>query len=709
MFTMSESYRTNHVITLFGQDFSYLNAQKSFKNIDKLIKYVNERYTDIKVTYSTPYDYIQAVHKTEVALPVQYDDMLPYASAEHEYWTGYYTSRANFKSFVKYSSERFNTFSTCMALDSISKNSKDELSQLMDNYSLFYKQMGLVQHHDAVSGTAKKRVMDDYSHTLFEASLKGMKQFLVSFSKLHNQPSDNFEMCYSRNSSLTDCPTSKFLDPTVEFIDLHLLSPLRDSSLIPRIPLPDGNFTFENVDVQPDILCGGQSSTYAFIQADLVQGEEKIIRIRRDSKPHCLQETAIGTVMDMKHLSVQYLGENEKGESSFKLFNKINNITDTFVIDYKYYESFQNTSEAVSGAYLFRPLHSDGQPKRYNTVSSSQLFVGQHISILLLRGDQMATQVILTNINDFIRLESVLLGVPYTSQGMEVFLKLQSSSIKSEKTFYTDSMGLELQKRILNFRPLWSLNVTEPVAGNFYPVNSLMVVKDEQRALEVIPDRAQGASSLEDGEVQLMLQRRLYVDDNKGVDEALNETNSDSPDGKGVLVKAYTYFRIRGASEFTPANIYKTDLETPPYEVYSTNPPNELPNSQNALIPSLGLPKEIKLIVFPEQGSLFFRLENTMDVFDSQKKFTVNLIEIAESLVQSQTQKVISIEELSLTGIFTMKEMENKLKWKGEDFTSGKVHYGGDLAKVELEPQRIRSFRVSYSNSSQLGIKEMLS
>lgn len=34
-------YKTNHVIMTFGSDFEYQNALHHFKNIDKLIKYVN--------------------------------------------------------------------------------------------------------------------------------------------------------------------------------------------------------------------------------------------------------------------------------------------------------------------------------------------------------------------------------------------------------------------------------------------------------------------------------------------------------------------------------------------------------------------------------------------------------------------------------------------------------------------------------------------
>ena len=51
-------------------------------------------------------------------------------------------------------------------------------------------------------------------------------------------------------------------------------------------------------------------------------------------------------------------------------------------------------------------------------------------------------------------------------------------SIKNNNTFYTDSMGMELQKRILNYRPTWKLQNTQPVSGNYYPIQSTILIND---------------------------------------------------------------------------------------------------------------------------------------------------------------------------------------------------------------------------------------
>lgn len=62
-------------------------------------------------------------------------------------------------------------------------------------------------------------------------------------------------------------------------------------------------------------------------------------------------------------------------------------------------------------------------------------------------------------------------------------------------------------KRIRNFRPTWKLKLSEEVSGNYYPVTSKLVIRDETDDVEVavLTDRAQGGSSIRDGELELMV------------------------------------------------------------------------------------------------------------------------------------------------------------------------------------------------------------
>ena len=92
--------------------------------------------------------------------------------------------------------------------------------------------------------------------------------------------------------------------------------------------------------------------------------------------------------------------------------------------------------------------------------------------------------------------EVYLGGLPNDNQGREVTVNWKSYDINNNQTFYTDSNGLEMQKRILNYRPSFNFSSFEQVSGNYYPVNSAIAIVDETKQLQmaVLNDRSQGGS-----------------------------------------------------------------------------------------------------------------------------------------------------------------------------------------------------------------------
>ena len=44
---MSEHYRGNHLLVPMGNDFTFMVAEKTFANHDRLIEYFNENYKDM--------------------------------------------------------------------------------------------------------------------------------------------------------------------------------------------------------------------------------------------------------------------------------------------------------------------------------------------------------------------------------------------------------------------------------------------------------------------------------------------------------------------------------------------------------------------------------------------------------------------------------------------------------------------------------------
>lgn len=82
--------------------------------------------------------------------------------------------------------------------------------------------------------------------------------------------------------------------------------------------------------------------------------------------------------------------------------------------------------------------------------------------------------------------------------GKEIILKF-ASNLASNGKFYTDSNGREMVPRVRDARgPSYPpLVVNEPVAGNYYPVNSLISLDDGSTEMSVVTDVSMGGSSMQ--------------------------------------------------------------------------------------------------------------------------------------------------------------------------------------------------------------------
>ena len=89
--------------------------------------------------------------------------------------------------------------------------------------------------------------------------------------------------------------------------------------------------------------------------------------------------------------------------------------------------------------------------------------------------------------------------------GKEIALKF-NSALQSKGTFYTDSNGREMVKRQRDARgPSYPPYVVgEPVAGNYYPVNSMISLDDSKTEMAVVVDTTMGGSSMSDGSLEVV-------------------------------------------------------------------------------------------------------------------------------------------------------------------------------------------------------------
>jgi len=186
-----------------------------------------------------------------------------------------------------------------------------------------------------------------------------------------------------------------------------------------------------------------------------------------------------------------------------------------------------------SGAYMFRPNSSNvlppgsGQPTL--TVVNGSIAVEVHQTY-----SPWVTHVIrLFHGEPFVELEYTVGPIPKQAPwlditddfGKEVIVRYDTS-LASGKNFHTDSNAREMVKRVRNSRPesYPPLAVGEEVAGNYYPVNTMIALDDGDKEFAVLTDVTQGGSSLKSGSLELMVHRRVLKDDSRGLNQPLDET-----------------------------------------------------------------------------------------------------------------------------------------------------------------------------------------
>ena len=228
-----------------------------------------------------------------------------------------------------------------------------------------------------------------------------------------------------------------------------------------------------------------------------------------------------------------------------------------------------------SGAYIFRPDDYQQDSLPYNQLINVTTFSGagfvQEMYMYFLSNPQALNRnasayVVVRYYDESPAAEwEVHLGEIPTSygQGREVTVNWLLDDFNNNNTFYTDSNGLEMQKRVLNYRESYDFLSFEQVSGNYYPINSAISIVDEGKNLQftVLNDRSQGGASLKPGRIELMQNRRLLKDDGRGVNEALNEQGPQG--GLYISAKYRVMLTERGKQQVSQQRAVQLEIDEP--------------------------------------------------------------------------------------------------------------------------------------------------
>jgi len=265
--------------------------------------------------------------------------------------------------------------------------------------------------------------------------------------------------------------------------------------------------------------------------------------------------------------------------------------------------------------------------------------------------------------------------------GKEAILKF-STDIDSKDTFYTDANGREILKRVRNYRPCWQVDLAEPVAGNYYPINTRAFLRDDEKDVQftIITDRSQGGSSLTSGELEIMVNRRLTHDDGRGVGEPLNED---------IVVRGRYWISVgKIEDEASFHRVAAEQMQHPTATIFTPSPITKpiAPLLLEALPPNVQLVTLLKLhgdenYGILRLGHLFAKGEDSKlslpATVDVKKAFG---FDIKEELSLSANQKLSEMAKFSLDGRETLEPSIVK------DST------------VVLNPMEIRTYLVQFTS-----------
>jgi len=107
-------------------------------------------------------------------------------------------------------------------------------------------------------------------------------------------------------------------------------------------------------------------------------------------------------------------------------------------------------------------------------------------SALIIFNDWTSQQFNLYDNGSTVEVEWSVGPIPIEDKiGKNIIIRYDTD-IKSASKYYTDANGREVLERIRDYRPTWDYNVVENVSSNYYPINSRIWIKDQQRQFTVL-------------------------------------------------------------------------------------------------------------------------------------------------------------------------------------------------------------------------------
>ncbi|CAK1552286.1 unnamed protein product [Leptosia nina] len=570
----AQLYRSNVVLFPLGDDFRYDRANEwdhQYQNYEMLIDYINNNDAwNTEVQIGTLNDYFKAVHE-EMKLsdfPVLSGDFFTYADRNQHYWSGYFTSRPFYKNMDRVLLAYLRA-AEVITSQAISSNSVTYILslQLRDRVEQARRALALFQHHDGVTGTSRDDVVVDYAKKMHQAIknsqsvIQQAAYYLLKQPVVQDQTQEDIyfevddiwrkhdEIPARITIALDEVSPSRriVLYNALAFKRHDILTVFVSSPHVGEVFDPEGNPIMAQISpvVSGESRLGFAANKFQLsfpVTVDSLAITVYSVSLRDSMSLNKYTSFARVRVYNADYWNIDLpkmfpieqptarLSEDvtvQAGNSTRILCNKHGLIkaivstdgrTTPVHMDFVQYGT-QKMIDNNSGAYLFIP---DGPAQQFNLDAYPELVITEgpfkatlYSALVGPRAAEVILAVSVYNNPSLLQSEveiSNTLMIDPKVDDLELAMRF-STGIKNGDVFYTDVNGMQIIKRRY-FEKL-------PIQANFYPLGASAFIEDESTRLTVLTLTPLGVAALQPGQMEIMQDRRLSRDDNRGMSQGV--------------------------------------------------------------------------------------------------------------------------------------------------------------------------------------------
>lgn len=734
-------FRTNHVLWPWGCDKQFYNSSVQFANMDPLMKHINSNSKEFGVTvqYATLSEYFSAIYKSNMTWETRgSQDFLPYSTDSHQAWTGFYASRNVLKGVARQASSQLHAAETMFTRYRVNFPDGPVAKEwALDQLKALRWAVSEVQHHDGITGTESPKVTDMYIQHLTQAMM-GVEELQAALFLLPH------------NLGLPGKTANFYREGFYETLEQHVIvyNPLawnittivNMTVTFPAAAVFDEDGHPVPAQIQPSAHSNASFDLFIVVELGGLQNRKYQIKLndkRCSGQPSCSWTYQARGVLFERRSVRDWL---RTGRRLLPVLNDCYKLM--FDQDTNLLHSITHAEDRrrVRMTQDFWEYRANGDVKA-GPISDNYIFSANSTAVRAYKAVEMEIipgkivteirQLFFREENDSEHAFAITTRVPERFGGKvpchrleqsyslgplalntEVVLKM-ASSLKNNGTLYTDDNGYQMMER----RHRKFTNNT--VARNYFPMVRAAYMEDELSRLVLVSDRAHGVSSQANGQLEVMLHRRLW--NNLVWNLSYNLTLNDSS------VVTPTLWMLLG-SRSTTSRLWQREavaLQHRPVVMPIDRPqwPRKQHRKGSPMHPVV-LPPNLHLLTlsipgwnFSSNHSVHHSYVNSGRDFHSEPDYNrvlMRIVHLFEKGEDPELSKPVTInikdvlqglgevkvlEERSLTGTWDVTTLQ-RWKWRTADnaeTNDSKRRPGDEPFTVTILPKEIRTFFVHFA------------